>query len=119
VVPQILIPFNKREAMTLRKVPKLAGKSEGTVPTWCCQYDIGRRIVGGPWCVSRVALAMLLDGDADALTAYLAGDRHGPLVAPYYERLGLGAGLFNALSERDGADSAVKDVFSLSEGKPV
>src|SRR6185312_795718 len=27
--------------------------------------------------------------------------------------------LFNALSERDGADSAVKDVFSLSEGKPV
>jgi hypothetical protein len=29
------------------------------------------------------------------------------------------AGLFNALSERDVADSAVKDVFSLSEGKPV
>src|SRR4051812_22147391 len=29
------------------------------------------------------------------------------------------SGLFNALSERDGADSAVKDVFSLSEGKPV
>jgi hypothetical protein len=32
---------------------------------------------------------------------------------------GTGAGLFNALSEKDGADSAVKDVFSLSEGKPV
>jgi len=31
----------------------------------------------------------------------------------------LSPGLFNALSERDGADSAVKDVFSLSEGKPV
>jgi hypothetical protein len=29
------------------------------------------------------------------------------------------ARLFNALSERDGADSAVKDVFSRSEGKPV
>jgi len=28
-------------------------------------------------------------------------------------------GLFNALSERDVADSAVRDVFSLSEGKPV
>src|SRR5215218_8766906 len=41
--------------------------------------------------VSRVALAMPLDGDADALAAYLAGDRHGVLVAPYYERLGLGA----------------------------
>jgi hypothetical protein len=31
----------------------------------------------------------------------------------------LRAGLFNALSERDGADSAVKDVFPLPEGKPV
>ena len=41
--------------------------------------------------MSRVALAMLLDGDADALAAYLVGDQHGPLVAPYYERLGLGA----------------------------
>jgi hypothetical protein len=30
-----------------------------------------------------------------------------------------GSGLFNALSERDGAGGAVKDVFSLSEGKPV
>src|SRR3954462_9578054 len=34
-------------------------------------------------------------------------------------RHGSTPGLFNALSERDGADSAVKDVFSLSEGKPV
>ena len=32
---------------------------------------------------------------------------------------GFPPGLFNALSERDVADSAVKDVFSLSEGKPV
>jgi hypothetical protein len=32
---------------------------------------------------------------------------------------GADTGLFNAVSERDGADSAVKDVFSLSEGKPV
>src|SRR4051812_45322102 len=93
--PQILIPFDKREGMTLLDAARLAGKSEGTVRTWCCQHDIGRRIVGGPWCVSRVALAMLLDGDADALAAYLAGDRHEPLVAPYYERLGLGA-LLNA-----------------------
>ena len=76
--------------MTLRDAAKLAGKSEGTVRTWCQQHDIGRRVAGGPWCVSTVALAMLLDGNADALAAYLAGDRHGPLVASYYERLGLG-----------------------------
>ncbi len=32
---------------------------------------------------------------------------------------GIGAGLFNALSERGGAGAAVKDVFLLSEGNPV
>ena len=89
--PQILIPFDRREAMTRRDAAKLAGKSEGTVRTWCCQHDIGRRVAGGPWCVSRIALAMLLDGDGDALAAYLAGERHGPLVASYFERFGLGA----------------------------
>ena len=88
--PQVLIPFDRREGMTLRDAAKLAGKSEGTVRTWCQQHDIGRRVAGGPWCVSRVALAMLLDGDADALAVYHAGDRHGPLVASYFERLGLG-----------------------------
>src|SRR5215213_6867943 len=78
--PHVLVPYDKREGMTLREAAKLAGKSEGTVRTWCQQYDIGRRVAGGPWCVSRVALA-----------AYHAGDRHGPLVASYFERLGLGA----------------------------
>ena len=29
--PQVLIPFDKREAMTLRAAAELAGKSEGTV----------------------------------------------------------------------------------------
>jgi hypothetical protein len=86
----VLVPYDRREGMTLRDAAKLAGKSEGTVRTWCQQHDIGRRVAGGPWCVSTVALAMLLDGNADALAAYLAGDRHGPLVASYYERLGLG-----------------------------
>ena len=47
-------------------------------------YHIGRRVVGGPWQVSRVALAMLLDGNNAALGAYLSGDRDGPLVAPYF-----------------------------------
>jgi hypothetical protein len=87
--PSILTPFDKRESMSLAEAAKLAGRSEGTLKTWCHQWSIGRRVAGGPWCVSRVALAMLLDGDAVALRAYHAGDRHGPLVAPYYERLGL------------------------------
>src|SRR4051812_6567124 len=36
-------------------------------------YGIGRCVAGSPRCVSRVAVAMLLDGNADALAAYHAG----------------------------------------------
>ena len=61
--PQVLVPFDKREAMTLRQAAELAGKSEGTVRTWCERFNIGRRVAGGPWAVSRVAIAMLLDAD--------------------------------------------------------
>ena len=66
--------------MTLRDAARLAGKSEGTVRKWCQQHDIGRRVAGGPWCVYRVALAMLLDGNADALAAYLAGVVEGRIT---------------------------------------
>ena len=72
--------------ITLRAAAEHAGRSEGTVRMWCQRYGIGRRVAGGPWGVSRVALAMLLDGNAEALAAYHRGDRHGPLVAPYFER---------------------------------
>jgi hypothetical protein len=82
----VLIPFDRCEALSLRETVKIAGKSETTIRTWCGQYDLGRRLGNGPWQVSRVALAMFLDGDADALRTYLGGDRHGPLpsrsVAP-------------------------------------
>ena len=47
------------------------------------------------------------------------GDFPGHPVSVFGVAIGIAAGLFNALSERDGADSAVKDVFSLSKGKPV
>ena len=36
------------------------------------------------------ALAMFLDGDVKALQAYHSGDRTGPIVMPYFERVGLG-----------------------------
>jgi hypothetical protein len=42
--------------------------------------------------VSRVALAMFLDGDAKALRAYHAGNRSDPRVIAYFERAGLLAG---------------------------
>jgi hypothetical protein len=38
------------------------------------------------WSVSKVALAMFLDGDLKALRAYHAGDRTSDLVAPFFRR---------------------------------
>ena len=41
---------------------------------------------GGKWSVSKVALAMFLDGDLKALRAYHAGHRTDPRVVKYFER---------------------------------
>jgi hypothetical protein len=89
--PMILVPYDRREAISLRDAAKLAGRCESTVRGWCGAYDIGRRIGNGPWQVSRVALAMFLDGAGDALCAYLAGDRTGELVESYFARIKLQA----------------------------
>ena len=89
-LPRTLVPFDKREAVSLPIAAEIASKSERTVRNWCVEFGIGRRI-GGHWAVSRVALAMHLDGNEDALAAYHDGARgqYGP-VAEYYRRLGLG-----------------------------
>lgn len=88
--PQILVPYDPREALSIAEAAKVTQRSQTTVKKWCALYFIGRRIVGGPWEVSLVALAMLLDGNQPALRAYLAGDRTGPLVADYFSAAGLG-----------------------------
>jgi hypothetical protein len=82
-----LIPFDKSEGMTLTEAAGVAGKSPGTIRNWCVQHDLGRRVGGGTWVVSKVALAMFLDGDTRALRAYHAGDRSSDLVASYFQRL--------------------------------
>lgn len=88
---QVLVPFDIREAMTIKEAGKLAGRvTDDTVRDWCAMHAIGRKVVGR-WHVSRVALAMFLDGDRHALAAYHSGDRAGPLVRPYFERAGLAA----------------------------
>jgi hypothetical protein len=87
--PQVLIPYDKQEAITLRQAALIAGRSESTLRSWCQCHYIGRRVAGGPWMVSRVALAMFLDDDARALRAYLAGDRESGLVMSYFRRSGL------------------------------
>ena len=84
-----LKPHIRGEAISLKQAAELAGRTESTVRNWCSQRGVGRRIAGGKWDVSRVALAMLLDGDAEALAAYLSGDRLSALVKPYFDRYGI------------------------------
>jgi hypothetical protein len=84
-----LIPYDAREGLSLNAAAAVAGKSVGTLRNWCIQHGLGRRVGGGTWVVSRVALAMFLDGDQIALGAYQAGDRCSLLVLPYFKRFGL------------------------------
>jgi hypothetical protein len=87
-----LVPFHVAEGLTLGQAAEIAGKSERTLRNWCVEHGIGRRVAGGAWAVSRVALAMLLDGDRDALICYRD---HGVRasyepVAKYFYRCDLG-----------------------------
>ena len=86
--PQVLIPFHRSEMLTIAEAAEIAGRSIRTMREWCLRYDIGRRI-GGQWNVSKVALAMWLDGNKNSLKAYLGGDRSSPEVTEYFERLGV------------------------------
>jgi hypothetical protein len=83
--PRVLRPFHRNEAIPIAEAAAIAGRSVRTLREWCLLHDIGRRI-GGQWAVSKVALAMHLDGDKDALAAYLAGDRSSPTAVAYFER---------------------------------
>jgi hypothetical protein len=84
---KILTPFDKRECISLKEAADIAGRSESTMRNWCDEYGLGRRIGGGPWSVSKVALLIFLDGNTKALQAYHAGDRSSELVASYFQRL--------------------------------
>jgi hypothetical protein len=88
---KVLWPFDKRECLSLKQASAIANKSESTMRVWCDQFGLGRRVGGGTWSVSRIALAMFLDGDVKALRAYHDGDREGDLVAVYFRRFGLSA----------------------------
>jgi hypothetical protein len=86
--PQVLRPFHRSEVLSIEQAALVTGRSPRTIREWCLLHDIGRRI-GGRWAVSKVALAMWLDGDKAALKAYLAGDRSSPIVTSYFERCGV------------------------------
>jgi hypothetical protein len=84
-----LIPYDKREGIPLNVAAERAGKSAGTIRNWCIEHGIGRRVGGGQWIVSKVALAMFLDDDAEALRRYKSGDRSSTNILVYFERMGI------------------------------
>jgi hypothetical protein len=84
----VLTPFDVSEVIELKEAAAKAGKTPRTISNWCEAYGLGRRI-GREWCVSKVALAMYLDGDLPALTAYLSGDRESDRVVQYFFRFNL------------------------------
>lgn len=86
---KVLTPYDPKEGISLAAAVKRAGKSETTIRNWCTQHGLGRRVGGGVWVVSQVALAMFLDGDMAALAAYHFGERSSTRVARYFERFGL------------------------------
>lgn len=85
----VLVPFDAREGISLAIAAERAGKSETTVRSWCVRHGLGRRVGGGVWVVSKVALAMFLDDDRIALAAYLSGDRSSPTMKLYFDRFGI------------------------------
>ena len=85
MTPQVLIPFHRAECLSIAEAAEIAQRTRRTLRDWCNLHDLGRRI-GGQWAVSRVALAMYLDGDSEALATYLRGDRQSASVVAYFER---------------------------------
>ena len=83
--PRVLQPFNRAEVLSVAEAASVAGKSVRTIRSWCLLRDVGRRI-GGRWAVSKVALAMLLDGNKEVLTAYLSGNRTSSMIKNYFDR---------------------------------
>jgi hypothetical protein len=83
-----LIPFDRREAITVSEAAEISGRSVVTVRNWVIDSELGRHI-GGHWAVSRVALTMFLDGDLESLAIYLTGDRENSRVLSYFNRLGI------------------------------
>jgi hypothetical protein len=63
---KVLTPYDPREGISLAVAANRAGKSESTLRNWCVQHGLGRRVGGGVWVVSQVALAMFLDDDRNA-----------------------------------------------------
>jgi hypothetical protein len=110
--PQVLRPYTRAEAIPVAEAARIAGRSVRTMREWCLRHDLGRRI-GGQWAVSKIALAMHLDGNKEAVAAYLAGDRSSPIVTEYFERFGV------TLPRPSGSEGVTSSHLSSLPGRSI
>ena len=86
----VLRPFDKREAISVSAAARAVGYSPAHMRRLVARYDLGRRIGGGNWKVSKAALRMFVENDAEALAAYHEGRRDDPTVRRYLDEVGAG-----------------------------
>jgi hypothetical protein len=86
--PLVLVPFDRRETMSIGAYAAQKGCSAPSAREEVHLQGLGRKI-SGRWLVSKIAAAMFLDGDREALRAYHAGDRSSSEVQGYYTRFGI------------------------------
>ncbi|MER2266692.1 hypothetical protein [Methylobacterium oxalidis] len=84
VAPAILRPYDPNNAIGIGAARQISGEQRLRLIALAQRYNLGRKI-GARWTFSRVALQAFLDGDDEALSAYLAGDRTSPAVLRAYE----------------------------------
>lgn len=88
--PAIFRPWVKGEALTTTAAARRWDRHESTIRRLCEAEGLGRRFgKRGHWLCSRVAFQMYVDGNREALRAYLAGDRASELVLAYFRAEGL------------------------------
>ena len=68
-----------------QQAPEILLTAARHIRNWCIEHGVGRRVGGGQWVVSNVALAMFLDGDDVVLTAHKEGNRSTTAWSPTSE----------------------------------
>jgi hypothetical protein len=85
---RVLRPYNPSEAIPPQAAALIARRDQSTIKSWAETFHLGRKLAGR-WEISHPALLMFLDGDEEALNAYLSGDRQSERVLGYFVRAGL------------------------------
>ncbi len=83
-----LNPFRADLSWSLPNACERSGNSYNTCRSWCEKHNLGRKI-GGSWHVVAVAFQLFLNGQDEALSRYLTGDRSDHEVVEAFERLGV------------------------------